>query len=254
MTRRYRGRHAPHVPRHSARRRRPGALPVVVAGAVTVLAVGGGQADAHEHPHEVTLSTTQRTLAAAVQRAAEADATQQAQRRASLATDRSAALARAEATQRAARATQRRVATERRERAEAERRAKRWVAPLSTWRITSGFGPRWGRTHDGLDVGASTGTPLRAMSSGVVVAVGWRGSFGKKVEIRYWNGDVGWYAHLSRIDVAPGQAVTPGEVVGAVGSTGRSTGPHLHLEIQPAPGVDSPRPPVPWLRERGILR
>ena len=67
--------------------------------------------------------------------------------------------------------------------------------------LTSGFGPRWGKTHDGLDVGAPTGTPLYAMSGGTVILSDNVFSFGNKVEIRYWDGTVSWYGHMSRRDV-----------------------------------------------------
>jgi murein DD-endopeptidase MepM/ murein hydrolase activator NlpD len=77
-------------------------------------------------------------------------------------------------------------------------------------------------------------------------------SFGNKVEIRYWDGTVSWYGHLSRIDVRAGESVGPGDVVGAVGNTGHSFGAHLHLEIHPS-GGDNPVDPAPWLRHRGIL-
>jgi murein DD-endopeptidase MepM/ murein hydrolase activator NlpD len=136
-------------------------------------------------------------------------------------------------------------------RARAVRESHRWVRAITTGRLTSDFGPRWGRTHDGLDIGAPIGTPVHAMSRGTVVLAHRVPSFGNKVEIRYWNGTVSWYGHLSRIGVREGQVVAPGDVVGAVGNTGHSFGPHLHIEIHPT-GGDHPVDPAPWLRAKGI--
>ena len=169
-------------------------------------------------------------------------------RRRDAAQARSAVLGRAEERQRAARAKKREAAA----RAEEERRNKRWVNAITDGRQTSGFGPRWGKTHDGLDVGASTGTPLYAMSQGTVVRSSFDASFGNKVEIQYWDGSVSWYAHMNSRAVQAGQTVLPGEIVGWVGNTGNSTGPHLHIEIQTAPGVDQPLDPRPWLSQRGL--
>jgi murein DD-endopeptidase MepM/ murein hydrolase activator NlpD len=136
-------------------------------------------------------------------------------------------------------------------RAAAVREGRRWVSAIRSGRLTSDYGPRWGKTHDGLDIGAPTGTPLYAMSRGTVILAGRVPSFGGKVEIRYWDGTVSWYGHMSRIDVREGESVMPGELVGAVGNTGHSFGSHLHIEIHPT-GGDNPVNPAPWLRAKGI--
>lgn len=131
-------------------------------------------------------------------------------------------------------------------------RLQRWVLPIDgELEITSGFGWRWGRLHAGLDFGVPWGTPLHAMSSGEVVFVGWEGGYGYKVEIRYWDGTVSYFGHMSRISAHIGETVAPGDVVGYSGNTGTSTGPHLHLEVHPAGGaaVD----PRPWLAEHGLM-
>ncbi|MFO1137387.1 MAG: M23 family metallopeptidase [Rhodoblastus sp.] len=104
--------------------------------------------------------------------------------------------------------------------------------------ITSSFGyrsdPFLGRPalHSGLDMRAETGTPARATAGGKVVTAGWSGGYGNLVEIEHGNGLSTRYGHLSAILVAEGQTVAAGEVVGRVGSTGRSTGPHLHYEVR----------------------
>lgn len=111
------------------------------------------------------------------------------------------------------------------------------VAPTSG-RISSDFGMRIHpitgqyRHHDGMDVAAPTGTPVRAVTDGVVVATGSRGGYGLTVDVDHGNGTTTRYAHLSAIDVAVGQTVGAGAQLGDVGSTGRSTGPHLHVEVR----------------------
>ena len=104
--------------------------------------------------------------------------------------------------------------------------------------FSSGFGvrsdPFLGRPamHSGLDFRASTGDPVRATASGKVVTAGWSGGYGRLVEIDHGNGLSTRYGHLSEINVKVGQVIALGQVIGAVGSTGRSTGPHLHYETR----------------------
>jgi murein DD-endopeptidase MepM/ murein hydrolase activator NlpD len=104
--------------------------------------------------------------------------------------------------------------------------------------FTSGFGvrsdPFLGRPamHTGLDFRAGTGDPVRATANGKVVSSGWAGGYGRMVEIDHGNGLSTRYGHLSEIDVKVGDQVKIGQVIGAVGSTGRSTGPHLHYETR----------------------
>ena len=174
---------------------------------------------------------------------ASADRLGVAQRRRDAAISHAALLGRAE--ERAARAE------ERREAAAALARAHRWTLPVEGATITSGYGWRWGRLHAGIDFGASTGTPLRAMSSGTVVFAGYESGFGYKVEIEYWDGTVSWYGHMSSISASVGQQVSPGDTVGLVGSTGHSTGPHLHLEIHLGGGAAID--PYGWLTQHGLL-
>ena len=109
--------------------------------------------------------------------------------------------------------------------------------PVEGARMSSGFGMRFhpilgfSRMHQGLDFAAPTGTPVMASAGGRVLEAGWSGGYGKVVKLEHRNGMVTRYAHLSRIDVKPGQTVDQGQRVGAVGSTGLSTGPHLHYEV-----------------------
>lgn len=98
--------------------------------------------------------------------------------------------------------------------------------------VTSRFGARWGSTHTGIDVGAASGTPIYAATGGTVLFSGWKGTLGKLVVINHGNGVQTYYAHCSTLLVSPGDTVTSGQLIARVGSTGRSTGPHLHFEIR----------------------
>jgi murein DD-endopeptidase MepM/ murein hydrolase activator NlpD len=112
------------------------------------------------------------------------------------------------------------------------------ASPMEFSRVTSGFANRfhpihktW-RAHLGVDYGAPTGTPVRTVGDGVVEFAGVQNGFGNVVIVRHNPSDVTLYAHLSRFDVRQGQSVTQGQRVGAVGSTGWATGPHLHFEFR----------------------
>jgi murein DD-endopeptidase MepM/ murein hydrolase activator NlpD len=97
--------------------------------------------------------------------------------------------------------------------------------------VTSGFGWRWGRMHEGIDIAAPSGTPIRAAAAGTVIYAGWMGGYGNLVIIDHGNGLATAYGHQSAIYVGGG-SVSQGTVIGAVGSTGNSTGPHLHFEVR----------------------
>jgi murein DD-endopeptidase MepM/ murein hydrolase activator NlpD len=101
--------------------------------------------------------------------------------------------------------------------------------------FTSGYGPRWGRMHRGIDIAGPVGTPIFAAAEGVVVRSEWSsGGFGNLVTLQHADGSRTLYAHNNRLLVSPGQQVRQGEQIAEMGSTGRSTGPHLHFEIHPA--------------------
>lgn len=98
--------------------------------------------------------------------------------------------------------------------------------------ITSGFGPRWGRMHEGLDIAGASGTPIAAAKAGTVIFAGWNGGYGNMVVLDHGGGLSTAYPHLSSISVSVGQGVGQGSVVGGMGTTGNSTGVHLHFEVR----------------------
>lgn len=110
-------------------------------------------------------------------------------------------------------------------------------APVAGARLTSRYGMRfhpvlgYQRLHAGTDFAAAPGTPVRAVTGGAVALAGWHGGHGLMVKLRHGGGVGTGYAHLSGITVSPGEAVVQGQVIGYVGSTGLSTGPHLHFEV-----------------------
>ena len=112
-----------------------------------------------------------------------------------------------------------------------------FVLPVAGAHKTSGFGMRmhpllgYSRMHQGTDYGAVYGSPIRAVTDGVVAFAGWHGGHGNMVKLAHMGGLGTGYAHMSRIAVAPGARVAQGQVIGYVGSTGLSTGPHLHFEV-----------------------
>lgn len=108
--------------------------------------------------------------------------------------------------------------------------------------LTSGYGPRWGRMHRGIDIAAPVGTPIYAAADGTVARAGWNsGGYGNLVDIRHPDGSMTRYAHNSRLLVRAGQQVRQGQHIAAMGSTGYSTGPHLHFEIHlPGNGTVNP--------------
>lgn len=128
-----------------------------------------------------------------------------------------------------------------------------FLEPVPGHAVVSPFGLRklpWeggGRLHEGVDISADAGVPVRAAANGVVVDAGTRGGYGRFVEVRHAEGLTTLYAHLGGIegDVKPGMVVAAGDRLGRVGSTGSSTGPHLHFEIRD--GADRPLNPALFL-------
>jgi murein DD-endopeptidase MepM/ murein hydrolase activator NlpD len=106
--------------------------------------------------------------------------------------------------------------------------------------------------HTGVDFPVPTGTSVAAVAAGHVVSSGWGGSFGYQVVIRHADGRYTQYGHLSAISVKAGQSVVAGQRIGRSGSTGNSTGPHLHFEVRTGPGFGTDIDPVAYLRAGGV--
>jgi murein DD-endopeptidase MepM/ murein hydrolase activator NlpD len=129
--------------------------------------------------------------------------------------------------------------------------AKNYSLPVSGYRLTAGFGEggyRWSSSHTGLDFACAYGSPIRAVAAGTVISAGYDGAYGWKTVIRHADGTESWYAHQSQILVRRGQ-VAAGQIIGRVGMTGNTSGPHLHLEIRIN---DNPVNPLTWLRGKGL--
>jgi murein DD-endopeptidase MepM/ murein hydrolase activator NlpD len=113
-----------------------------------------------------------------------------------------------------------------------------WVLPVDDYHLTAGFGDwgLWASYHTGLDFAGDYGAPIKAMANGDVTEVGYDGSYGNKVVITLDDGTELWFCHMSEFATSTGEEVRAGEVIGYIGSTGNTTGPHLHLEVRPGAG------------------
>lgn len=118
-----------------------------------------------------------------------------------------------------------------------------WPLPPDSCIVTSAFGTSRGtRTHEGLDLAAPRGTAVRSTAAGRVIFAGRRGGWGRLVVVDHGGGWETRYAHLRRIDVAEGELIGRGQVVGSVGASGNATGHHLHYELRHAGQALDPRP------------
>ncbi|MGC0418516.1 transglycosylase family protein [Embleya sp. AB8] len=131
-----------------------------------------------------------------------------------------------------------------------------YVAPVSGATLTASFGSggsHWASGHHtGQDFAVSTGTTVRAVTSGTVVSAGWGGAYGNEVVIRHADGKYTQYAHLSSISVKAGMKVQTGQKIALSGATGNVTGPHLHFEVRTTPNYGSAVNPMTWLRSHGV--
>ncbi|WP_128380678.1 transglycosylase family protein [Streptomyces cavernae] len=144
--------------------------------------------------------------------------------------------------------------TEKRTEDKARTGARSLTAPVSAAIGTQyrAAGSSWSKGyHTGVDFPVPTGTSVKSVGAGEVVSAGWGGSFGYEVVIRHADGRYTQYAHLSAISVKSGQRVMGGQRIGRSGSTGNSSGPHLHFEVRTGPGFGSDVDPVAYLRSGG---
>jgi murein DD-endopeptidase MepM/ murein hydrolase activator NlpD len=131
-----------------------------------------------------------------------------------------------------------------------------WAAPVENPDVTTPYrasGASWSSGyHTGSDFQAASGTSVRSIGQGTVVSAGWSGSYGNEVVIQHSDGMYSQYAHLSSLEVSAGQTVTGGQQLGLSGSTGNSTGPHLHFEVRTGPSYGSDVDPIAYLRSHGV--
>ncbi|MFI9206146.1 M23 family metallopeptidase [Streptomyces sp. NPDC053048] len=151
-------------------------------------------------------------------------------------------------------------AEEVRKQAEASRsRADAWVAPLDSYQVGQPFGKAgkmWAAKHSGQDLVCNSGTPVKSVHGGTVVKAGPNGggdgpAYGNAIVIKHDDNTYSQYAHLSTVKVSVGQTVTTGQVIGLSGSTGNSSGPHLHFEIRTTPNYGTAVEPVAFLKAHG---
>jgi murein DD-endopeptidase MepM/ murein hydrolase activator NlpD len=128
-----------------------------------------------------------------------------------------------------------------------------WVLPVSNYEITATFGSGgslWSSDHTGLDFAAAYGSPVMSVARGVVTEAAYAGAYGNRVIVTHPDGTETWYCHMDSFAVSEGESVEAGSQVGAVGMSGNTTGPHLHLEVRPSPDV--PVDPYTVLSAHGV--
>ncbi|MFJ2743476.1 M23 family metallopeptidase [Streptomyces sp. NPDC087440] len=140
-------------------------------------------------------------------------------------------------------------------------KAKGWAKPLQGgYALSATFGKggtMWSHKHSGQDFAVPVGTPVKAACAGTVVKAGPNGggdgpAYGNAIVVKHTNGTYSQYAHLSRVQVAPGQKVAAGQQIALSGNTGNSSGPHLHFEIRTTPNYGSAVNPIAFLRSVGV--
>ncbi|MVO86756.1 peptidoglycan DD-metalloendopeptidase family protein [Streptomyces sp. p1417] len=142
----------------------------------------------------------------------------------------------------------------------AAKKAAAWQDPVENYRLSASFGlggNMWSQKHSGQDFAVPIGTVVKSVHAGTVVKAGPNGAgdgpaYGNAVVIKHANGTYSQYAHLSKVEVRPGQAVGTGQRIALSGNTGNSSGPHLHFEIRTTPNYGSAVNPVNFLREQGV--
>jgi murein DD-endopeptidase MepM/ murein hydrolase activator NlpD len=128
-----------------------------------------------------------------------------------------------------------------------------WQLPTTGYHLTARFGMAgglWSSNHTGLDFATASGTPIVAVANGTITKTGTAGAYGNQTIETLEDGTEIWYCHQTSIGVQPGQVVTGGQQIGTVGSTGNTTGPHLHLEVRPGGG--DPVDPEAALKFHGV--
>jgi murein DD-endopeptidase MepM/ murein hydrolase activator NlpD len=216
---------------------------VVTGGLVAALALGSTAAFAAGGAHEAAPAST--TTTASTSSVADVLAKQ--------ATAQKDAAAQAKAKAKAAADAKKRAAVK----AAADRKARiaGWMTPAAHYVLGAGYhqvGSHWINTHSGQDFVVPSGTSVRAAHTGTVVTAGWGGAYGNNIVIKHGPHLYTQYGHLSKIGVHVGQHVITGQEIGKSGSTGNSTGPHLHFEVRTTPVYGSSVEPLHFLRAHGV--
>ncbi|MCF3121779.1 M23 family metallopeptidase [Streptomyces arenae] len=261
--------------RATGKHRRPSRLTRTTANAAGVAAltttgvIGGLAGQAFAAPDDMAVEHTGLTQAVSVgdslaagvdaqavaqkQAAADAAAAEQAEEAAKKKAAEQKRKAEAEAE---AKAKKEREAKERAAREAERKRLNTYVSPISGSYVSTGYqtgGAMWSSgSHTGVDFHAASGTTVHAVGSGTVVEAGWGGAYGNNVVIKMNDGTYTQYGHMSSLSVTVGQTVTPGQQIGLSGSTGNSSGPHLHFEARTGADYGSDIDPVSYLRSHGV--
>ncbi|MFI7356761.1 M23 family metallopeptidase [Streptomyces avidinii] len=155
-----------------------------------------------------------------------------------------------------AKAKAEREAAERAAREEERKRLNTFVAPVDGSYVSTQYhagGGMWSSgSHTGIDFHAASGTSVHAVGVGTVVEAGWGGAYGNNVVIKHNDGTYTQYGHMTSLNVSVGQQVTPGQQIGLSGSTGNSSGPHLHFEARTGSQYGSDIDPIAYLRSHGV--
>ncbi|MEV0870181.1 M23 family metallopeptidase [[Kitasatospora] papulosa] len=236
-----------------------------IAALATTGVIGATASPALAADSEATAGSTglTQTVALDTTLAAQIEAQAKAQKQQADAAAKAAAeaKAKAEAKAEAERKAEARAKEAREEKARAARAAERarlnaFHLPVAGSHVTTGYrsgGALWSSgSHSGVDFQAASGSSVLAVGAGTVVEAGWGGAYGNNIVLRMKDGTYTQYGHLSSIGVSVGQSVGSGEQIGLSGSTGNSTGPHLHFEARTTPEYGSDMDPVAYLRAHGV--
>jgi murein DD-endopeptidase MepM/ murein hydrolase activator NlpD len=227
-----------------------GRVAVVTGGLVAALALGTTAALASDTQHEGFLAG-----------GSPASISQTVSKQAA---DQKTAAAKAEAAAKKAKAeaaAKKKAAAEAKKRAAAKAAADRkariagWETPTTGYVLGAGYhqvGKHWIHTHSGQDFVVPSGTTVRAAHTGTIVTAGWGGAYGNNIVIKNGTNLYTQYGHLSHIGVHVGEHVITGETIGLSGSTGNSTGPHLHFEVRTTPYYGSSVEPLHFLKTHGV--
>ncbi|MFJ9327404.1 M23 family metallopeptidase [Streptomyces sp. NPDC101230] len=237
-----------------------GVAALATTGVLGSLASPAAAADS-EAPKAAETGLTQ-AIALDATLAEQIDAQAQAQhQQAQAVAEAKAKAAKAKAKAEARRKAEARAQEVREEKARAARAAERarlnaFHLPVAGSYVTTGYksgGALWSSgSHSGVDFRAASGSSVVAVGAGTVVEAGWGGAYGNNIVLRMTDGTYTQYGHLSSIGVSVGQSVTSGQQIGVSGSTGNSTGPHLHFEARTTPEYGSDMDPVAYLRSHGV--